>query len=364
MGNIAIWWALTFIGVVWMVATISKTSGGLAFLTFFFWPISIGHLLSNWGDPDDDIRLPFLITMLGAGMAIYTAVNAFDDMTMQYSEQDIARLQVIDPETAAFIEARQAALISAEFPQGQAESESSYASASTEYTAAPVAAPTIREVPIERLNFRSGNIRIDAAYSAFQLPRDLRFLSFNQLGLLSKMRVKPIEASVFGWLVHERTDFQSNNFWLLEVAFYSGYIAAPTTPAVAVKTTEPGKPNNVVADGATAMQEPYMVSFDAQAGSTSWQWPSADANIFTVCAARLMRHGILEFCIPDIAANAREAARRETQAIAADTRIDAGWAHANFKGNLNAERLDQWVARRAPVAAEKPAVPAEAETVE
>ena len=107
LGSIGFFYALLFAMIVWMALRINRASTGMAVASFIFWPLAIIPLITNWGSRDSDIRLPFAVALLAAGMIFHSADQAAQDVAMMYSPSDIEAIRSEDPQFAAEIEREQ-----------------------------------------------------------------------------------------------------------------------------------------------------------------------------------------------------------------------------------------------------------------
>ena len=69
---------------IWLVIRIAGTSFALAVATFFFQPVAIVPLVQNWGHPRDDIRLPFVMTLIAWLGLWISAYGILEDANMVY----------------------------------------------------------------------------------------------------------------------------------------------------------------------------------------------------------------------------------------------------------------------------------------
>ncbi|MGE4073853.1 MAG: hypothetical protein AB7E72_21995, partial [Lysobacterales bacterium] len=110
LGSLTFWYLVVFVLVVWMALRVGRSSSTMGAMTFFFWPVAVVPLFTNWGDRDSDIRIPFVLTALASLILIYNSNKAVDQLALNMDADDIAYIRESDPETAAMIEQRQAAL--------------------------------------------------------------------------------------------------------------------------------------------------------------------------------------------------------------------------------------------------------------
>ncbi len=378
-----IWVMATFIFILWMVIVVARSSGLMAFATFFFWPISIFHLIPNWGVPGSDIRVPFLLTLIGTGMWIYSISQVVDEAALQFTPEEVAALRQQDPEAADRLEQLQrAAMDGQEGAPDSASTTGGYVPSSSNFDEdLPVAAniptrPYMRKVPIGELNLRRGELRLDPAFSSLTVPEHFRYISAEQLGLLSEARKVAVDTPVLGWVVHDRVDLNRNDFWFVEVRFEAtGFLPAPLpppAPAVAppAEATDPKVPvaasSAPVSSAAVAVPapDPFGLAWDSERAIATWSETAHTAGRVDQCAARLLRHGAMIFCVPELDPARRELGLRASRLVAARTRVDPGWHHANFAGGSPARSFEEWLAGRQPPAQRVEVTPEEAEAVE
>jgi len=383
-----VWVMGAFVFVIWMVIVVARSNGLMAVATFFFWPISIFHLISNWGVPGSDIRVPFLLTVIATGMWLYSANQVVDEVSLQFTAEDIAQVRAENPAAADEIERRQLEALGirvvAEPGQGGNSASGSEVSSSADLSSPQVdsphipARPYMRKVPIGELNMRRGEIRMAPAFSTLTVPEHFRYIPAEQLGLLSEGRKILVDSAVLGWVVHDRIDLSQKDFWFVEVRFESvGFLPAPLPPPAPVAPIPAEAPDaSVPAVAATSLAstasvtapepDPYALTFDPERALATWSEASAPiaSGRVDLCAARLLRHGTLVACVVDLDSQARELGLRAARLIASRTRIESGWNHADFAGGSAAQSFEQWLEARQPIVVRAEAERADAETVE
>lgn len=349
---IAFYWLLVFVMVAWMAIKVARVSTGMAFATFFCWPIAVIPLITNWGQRDSDIRLQFLITTVASILLWNSSMKVVEEHPgLMFTQDEIEQIRATDPVFAAEIERDQlravgidvemvpeqtgsgpastGATISIE-PSGRAPRAFASPAAgarvpvaatepSMEFAAAPA---RVARVPLRELNFRRGDVRLAPAFSRIQVPEHFRFIARHQLGLLSELRDVPVSEHTLGWIIHERVDLNSAHFWFVDVQFHeAGHIAAPS----------PG-------DTVAAMQ------WDPATATASWGQPAGVAGRGTdQSAAKLTRHGAILFRVPELKDEQLELGLRAARLMAARTELDQGWAHAEYIGEAPPQTLAQWV---------------------
>lgn len=109
------YWLVLMVLVVWMCVRIWRSSPAMAVVTFFFWPASVLALFSNWGDRDSDIRIPFALSLLTAGLVVFMAQRSVDkgieEMALALSQQDIEEIRQANPDLAIQLEEARADFI-------------------------------------------------------------------------------------------------------------------------------------------------------------------------------------------------------------------------------------------------------------
>lgn len=372
MNMILFYWMLIFVMVVWMAVKVGRTSVGMGVVTFFFWPIAIIPLITNWGQRDSDIRLQFIVTAI-ASVLLWKSALEVATQTPQYLDEDqIALVHGDDAVFAMQIEAERdgvsygrpvgneraplIALDAAGNPVAPttsgdmayylratgriggpaAEGTMSRANVATvqgvgggsraamaqpELEFAPAAAK-VHATPLREIRFRSGDVRLAPAFANLDLPRHFRFIARHQLGLLSELRDIPVSEHTLGWIVHERVNLNSADFWFVEVSFHEvGHLAAPA----------PG------ATGSTMQWDP------ATATAIFGRPADGEERGIDQAAARLTRHGAILFRVPELKGEQLELGLRAARLMATRTEPDAGWAHAEFIGDHSEQSLAQWV---------------------
>lgn len=352
LGSFTFWYLVIFVLVIWMALRVGRSSSSMGIMTFFFWPIAVVPLFTNWGDRDSDIRIPFVLTALASLMMIYNTNKAVDQLAMRLEPEDIAYLRESDPETAAMIEKRQAALglnlafedeISTNSPRIVASSitvtrmpdsnarRGETANRDMQFAPAPA---QIRDVPLSELHFRRGMVRLVPAFSSLQIPEHFRFISAQQLGRLAASRGVEVSPQTLGWMVHERVDLRSRDFWFVEIQFHeSGHLEAPANSS------------NL------AQWDPNDSQLRWDAGLSAATWAHGDSETsqspYQRSVAKLLRHGVLLFSIGALSAEQSELGLRATRMLLTRTHADGGWEHAQFIGAESEQSLDSWVRSKA-----------------
>ena len=352
LGSFTFWYLVLFVLVIWMALRVGRSSSSMGIMTFFFWPIAVVPLFTNWGDRDSDIRIPFVLTALASLMMLYNTNKAVDQLAMNMDSDDIAYIRESDPETAAMIEQRQAALgLNVEFEDEISARSGRIVASSITVTRVPdshtrrdgaanndmqfAPAPAqIRDVPLNELHFRRGMVRLAPAFSSLQIPEHFRFISAQQLGRLAASRGVEVNPQTLGWMVHERVDLRSRDFWFVDIQFHeSGHLEAPANSS------------------SLAQWDPSDSQLRWDAGLSAATWAHGDSETsqspYQRAVAKLLRHGVLLFSVGALSAEQGELGLRATRMLLARTHADAGWDHAQFIGKKSEQSLDSWVRSRA-----------------
>ena len=339
LGSFTFWYLVIFVLVVWMALRVGRSSSTMGAMTFIFWPIAVVPLFTNWGDRDSDIRIPFVLTALASLMLIYNTHKAVDQLALNMDADDIAYLREHDPETAAMIEKRQVAMgMTLEFedePAGNAgrivatsvanTRSGSAAAEEMQFAAAPA---QIRQIPLNELRFRRSLVRLAPAFATLQIPEHFRFVSAQQLGTLAEIRGVTVDPHSLGWVVHERVDLRSSDFWYVDVQFHECGHLAP--PAGGSSLTELNADDD-------------QLHWDPTIAAASWTSTGTNAALVERNVVRLLRHGALVFKAGDLTPGQRELGLRATRLLALRAQPDPGWQHAEFIGDASAQTLASWV---------------------
>jgi hypothetical protein len=346
LGSFTFWYLTIFVLVVWMALRVGRSSSTMGVMTFLFWPISVVPLFTNWGDRDSDIRIPFVLTALASLMLIYNTNKAADQLALSLDADDIAYIRESDPETAAMIEQRQAAIgvtlefedepgsnsgrivatsVSAARDTTSSASRSSVAAEEMQFAAAPA---QVRQIPLNELRFRRGLVRLGPAFASMQVPEHFRFVSAQQLGTLAEIRGVPVDPHSLGWVVHERVDLRSSDFWFVDVQFHEcGHLAPPAGSSSLTQLSA----------------DDDQLHWDSALTAASWTSSGKNAALSDRSVVRLLRHGALLFKAGDLTPGQRELGLRATRMLALRAEPDPGWQHSEFIGEASAQKLASWV---------------------
>ena len=338
MGTIGFYYLLIVVMVIWMAIKVGRDSTGMGIATLLFWPIAIIPLITNWGRRDNDIKLQFLVASVATVLVMNAAVKVVtENAALLYSPDEIEQIRAEDPAFAAEIEREQLRALGVQIVVEDESDSQSFSSVSpatqvdTLREAEPVfsAAPAqIRKVPLNELNFRRGQVRLARAYARLEVPEHFRFVARHQLGLLAEMRQIAISEHTLGWVVHERVDLRSPQFWFVDVQFHdAGHLAAPDGDA------------NV----------PTGLGWDPQRQIASFSQVAGDAvKGQDQVAAKLLRHGAVVFRVPELASGQLELGLRAARLMATQVEAESGWSYTDFSGVESQQSLPQWVESLAP----------------
>lgn len=369
MNTILFCWMLIFVMVVWMAVKVGRQSVGMGVLTFLFWPAAIIPLITNWGQRDSDIRLQFLVAAIASGF-LWKATLEIAMQTEQAMQQDQIALVNGDSVYVMQIESERdgvrygrpvgndgAPLIAldangnpvspttsgdmayylratgrlggpaADGTMSRANTATvagvggSSISAESDMQFAPALAK-VHSTPLHEIRFRRGEVRLQPAFSTFRVPEHFRFIARHQLGLLSQLRGIAVAEHTLGWLVHERVNLNSADFWFVEVSFHEVGHLAPPLP------------------GATLT----AVQWDAASAIANWGRPAVPAERgIDQSAVKLTRHGAIRFRVPELNSDQLELGLRAVRLMASRTEPDRGWEHAEYIGEESPQTLAEWV---------------------
>lgn len=358
---------------IWMTVRIWRRSPILAILSFLFWPVSIIALITNWGDEESDIRLPFFLSVLVAGLAGFMAVRAVEkgvqelahEVAYTLSDEDIAEVRASDPELAAQLEtarAEQRAMLvaSGEFEEGdwdELESDGDGAGEelsatgipiverSAEATAAlnaprdPAVLDAEHRATLDRaaghIAWQFGRVTLPGTNLTLELPRNLRFAARSTLHHVARLRHVPMPADVLGWAVYRDVSLAREDAWYVQVRRVplAGPLAPPDVLADATaKSLEElawaGRvagalgidPKTISATAWDAANN--IVTFRRSEGGSA-DTPSMYADAYAV---RVQRDVLLEFRAPSLHSAHVELGTRATRLLAQRTKAPAAGA--------------------------------------
>lgn len=340
-----------FVLALWMVVRIWKRSPLLAILSFFFWPVAIIALFKNWGDEDADIRIPFFLSVLVAGLMAYMAVRTVEkgaqELAYALSDEDIALIREDDPELAQELEAARAAqraelgggVVDVETSDGEhadlaVEAAERVGSATNpaESAAKPVPRdPAVVEAEhrhnLDRaaalVSWQFGRIDFPVADSVLQMPQHFRFASRATLLQIARLRGTPLSADVLGWVVHRDVNLAREDAWYVQVRFVplQAPLAAPDTlldpvERAAEEADHVARIARALGGDPASLQS---MAWDTTAALASWQRPDPSAPYADHAVARVLPRGILEFSVPSLHAAHAELGARAARLVAKGT---------------------------------------------
>jgi hypothetical protein len=320
MNTILFYWMLIVVMVIWMAVKVGRSSVGMGVVTFLFWPVAIVPLITNWGQRGSDIRLQFLVTVLATGLLWKNLIEVAADTERMLAEDQIALVSAGDSVYAMQIEAERDGVRDRATAQGVG-GQSAALSTQPDVQFAPAMA-RVHATPLHEIRFRSGAVALGPAYSSLDVPRHFRFIARHQLGLLSELRGIPVgQPHILGWIVHERVNLKSADFWFVEVSFHEVGHLAPPAPG----STE------------SAMQ------WDAATATAIWGQPAMHSGRgIDQSAVKLTRHGAILFRAPELKQDQLELGLRAVRLMASRTEPASGWAYAEYIGDSSAQTLAQW----------------------
>jgi hypothetical protein len=345
--------------VIWMVIRIWRRSPLLAILTFFVWPASIIALITNWGDEDADIRVPFALTLVAAVlmgfMAQRTVEKGVQEMALALTEEEIELIREDDPELAEELEQARAEAIAAgvELEGGGDWEEAADAGAGSPASRVAADSPTesqdegqahvavkrdAAELEAERrmlleqaasgLSWRFGKLDLAPAAAELQLPEHFRFAPSATLLQVARLRGAPLQPDVLGWIVHRDVDMAREDAWYVQVRFrpLDAAIAVPPMP-LSDAAEVAAQQSAFVARIAAAIDPqpavpPQAPAWDAANAIATWRRSDAhQPDEGDHVAARLLANGVLEFVVPDLHVAHAELGERSVRLMALRTRL-------------------------------------------
>lgn len=362
---------------LWMAIKVWPDSPVMAFLTFVFWPIGVIALIRNWGNPGNDIRIPFALAVIVTGLIMYQTQSARDRLVATLDPDFIEDLRDEDPEAAAWLEAEQRRLRGDSEPEAEPEPEPSEAPAMARRTPAlsdlqdidaptsprlpdptpeaevpPEAAaeasvapgPRLRMVPVDQIRLRRGRIRLATIFATLELPPQYRYAPVGELGGLAAQLGIEVDDKTLGWIVHERVDLEGPRAWWVELRFYPIGYRQPESEAQ--RDTDPyawsWDPRTRIATFSLPHETSAVAGEQAFAAAASAGTASHDHY-----AVLPLRHGLIELRTPRLPASRRELGLRATRLVASRLRADSGWEDTAFSGDPTAPALRDWPRARA-----------------
>jgi hypothetical protein len=340
MGSLASmtgYYVVLFALVIWMVVRIARSSGLMALLVFLFWPASLIALVRYWGDRESDIRLPFVLAVLSAGLAMHMAVRVVDqgylELAAHMSPDDIELIRQSDPELAAQIEAAREQLL-AEYDDEDDDYDHDHdhdqparrstgprvpAPARADHADEPPVAVVLDPAERERLRqgelrqataslaYRFGTVGFDQAGAKLAMPNGFRFAPRQALTRLSKLRGYPVTSDTLGWLVNRDVDLTSDDGWFVEVRFIR--LEAANLASELARAVDP-------TGRARLGQGAFAARWHQEHAVATWAMLPSDEPRSDLYAARALRDGVLLFAVRGLAPGEEELGLRATRLMA------------------------------------------------
>ena len=320
MNLILFYWMLIFVMVVWMAVKVGRSSVGMGVVTFLFWPIAIIPLITNWGQRDSDIRLQFFVAAAATGLLWKSLIEIALETERTMQDDQIALIGGQDPFSAMQVESERDGVQYRATPVAVG-GQSMSSSTEPEMRFAPAMA-RVNSIPLNEIRFRSGMVHLQPALATLDVPEHFRFIARHQLGLLSELRDIAVAEHTLGWIVHERVNLNSADFWFVEVSFHDVGYLAPPAPGASV----------------AAMQ------WDATNAMAIWGRPAVPAERgIDQSAVKLTRHGALLFRAPELQDDQLELGLRAVRLMASRAEPEPGWGHAEYIGEGSPLSLAAWV---------------------
>jgi hypothetical protein len=357
MGSAMLFWGIAFILMMWVVIKIARTSALMAFVTFVFWPVSLIYLLRGWGDPDNDIRVPFFGAVLASVIAFFMMKDGVDSAMQQVayemSDEELALIADEDPALhARLMELRRNVDLESistddSTPQydSNPEPRASASEADRAGLSSPAATPAVSIDPAVELaqtaaalSYYYGEIELAAAHSTLQLPSRWRMVMANRLHRIARLRGLSLEPGTLGWISHEDVDLGRASGWAVELRFLPvGYVplAASDEDLEAVLA---GLAGATLPDGSgrSLGSAAFAPSWDPATETLSWFVDDA-TGLGEHHAARPLRDGVLLMVVRRLAPERREAALRATRLLSASVRVAPAWTHARGRSAPDAQ---------------------------
>lgn len=338
--SMAGYYLVAFVLVIWMVVKIARSSPLLALLVFLFAPASLYALVRYWGDRDSDIRLPFALTVLSFGLALFMAQRTVDHAVIEaapyFTEQEIAMIRLQDPAMADAIEEARAKAFAEHGEDYYAYDEDAYDDGDSYDEAEEVepgsspprltaveraqrarasrpapeversapAAPPVELDPAEleaarlselqiaaaALAYRFGTVTLAPAAAELPMPRGFRFAPRQTVLRVAKLRGVPVPDDLLGWVVHQKVDLTAADAWFVEVRFVPGGQDAGTLQLRHLLAAAGG--NGALGEGV------YAPAWNGSREIATWarQRDAGDSEV-DLHAARPLPDGLLLFAV-------------------------------------------------------------------
>lgn len=344
-----------FILSIWIVVRVWKKSPLLAILCFFFWPVTIIALFTNWGDEDSDIRIPFFLSVVVGGLMMFMAMRAVDqgvnEMAYTLSDEDIAEIRQSDPELAqALLEARDEQLAGMQddaYADDEGYDDESVAAPAgaasvgrdTNVEATAPAAPrdpavldaehrgnTTRAAGSIAWQFR--RVALPAANATLHLTDQFRFAPRANLIYFARLRAAALPSDAIGWVVHRDVDLARDDAWHVQVRHVPLTTAIPLPDAFDDATARAAAQADYVARLAAALgvadaATVQAATWDAASGVATWQRGGSDttAPYADFVAVRVVPGGLVECVVPNLHTAKAELGTRAARLMASQLTV-------------------------------------------
>jgi hypothetical protein len=335
-----------FVLSIWILVRIWRRSPLLAILSFLFWPVTIFALISCWGDEESDIRVPFFASLVVGALMLFSAYRTVDqgvqEMAVQLSDEEIARIRSENPELALALEqarAEQGGEVEEVVDDVDQAVHDARAGRPRDHSAereTPPPAPrdpaqieSARRVELQQLaanlSWRLGRVEFANAASTLRLPSEFRFATRDDLSRLARVRNTPIAEDVLGWIVHRDVNLARDDAWYVRVRYrpLPAPLPPPQWPAGATATEVALHNGAFVQRVAAALDGEAATAHDGRwepdTALARWERDGANAARREQVAARVLARGVLEFSVSDLHPVHAELGRRSAALIALRT---------------------------------------------
>jgi len=363
---------------LWMVVRIWRDSALMGILCLLVPGVILFALIRNWGDPESDIKIPFLLSIVVSVMFYFSLMNLaerefgvnpdgsiayeeagfgaddFDNAYLadQYTDEEREQLRQDDPELAALLDDAE-----------QSRSGGNQTSERWE-SATPVTATEADEDAVDpkvqrrqdqraarRVLRQSGPIEIGPAYARLQTPSHFSFVAAPRLNGAARLHRRALDKEVIGWVVHERVSLADDLAWFAEIRFEPvGHLQANGVGNSA------GLQQAVSALGGRVSSEGmFAPQWSTSRAIMTWIRSVAGSSAVEAVAALPLRHGVLSYVVRVDSAKERELALRTARLMASKTTVGEGWRFADAPEDSPAKgpSLAQWIAGAAVEAPEE-----------
>lgn len=373
------YYALAFLMVIWMVIKIARSSGILAVLTFFFWPLALVSLVRNWGDPDTDIRIPFFATVAALVLSVVMANRGVDQVMIEaaphFTEEELRLIEAENPEAYAVIMQARADYETS----GGIYEDADFADDEAWQDAAPVeqrSAPAAQAVPAggngelpepaqpvqpldplldlaqsaAALSYQYSRVAWPQLKAELQLPSRFRFIQASRLHRMARLRSQPLLPGSLGWVTHEAVDLGQPEAWVLEVRHVASPALSLGESAETLGGVLAGLAGGPLVDGSgrSLGSGAFAPQWDAERTVLTWSQESPE-GYSDHHAVLPLREGALLFSMRGLQPDQRELGLRMSRLMAASVQLapDQRWRDPGTASTA-APSLLQWVQGREP----------------